>query len=126
MARLLLVLVMATGALARPQDCELFGDCPSTTASPPAGGFDDELFGPEPAGDCDEIFGDCPPAAPQPAEDCDEIFGNCLRTTADEDAEDIFEAEDIFDGDSNGFEETHEDLCFESVNEINDFEGDNG
>ena len=57
----LLLLLLAPDLQARPQDCEIFGDCASEPAEP----------------ECDEIFGDCEaPAPPQEDPDC-AIFDTC-------------------------------------------------
>ena len=96
--RSLVLVMLAIGGSARPQDCEIFGDCPVEAVC------DDDVFGcdtPAPAKLCDEVF-----------EACDEDQPVTRRTTSPtttkEDPEDFYTTL------------RQNDECFDNANDIDD------
>ena len=94
---LLLLLVVPDQLQARPQDCEIFGDCETGSPEDP---------------DC-AIFGECNDEQSANLEECDPIFGDCEEIEPDDE---IF-GEDPFELEPRG-------NCFDSINEIDSLEND--
>ena len=104
---LLLLLVVPNQLQARPQDCEIFGDCETGSPEDP---------------DC-AIFGECNDEQSANLEECDPIFGDCEEIEAVDEifggsnADDEIFGEDPFELEPRG-------NCFDSLNEIDSLEND--
>ena len=104
---LLLLLLVPNQLQARPQDCEIFGDCETGSPEDP---------------DC-AIFGECNDEQSANLEECDPIFGDCEEIEPDDEIFGESNADDEIFGEG-PFELEPRGNCFDSINEIDSLEND--